>query len=1053
MQKLTSLLVVLSLVSYSVGVPFSVPDESLDVWGKKVNVTLELLGPGHVKASMSTKEFSFGWFQHRFPQVDDFSKYAGIYGRYRSRQAGRIEALILLRGEGLSHYYKQTIGDLQVGDGEWVEFYLPFAKFEPNRNASARFATTMLTTNDLLEISVAGLFDDIVEMEFDQLSLIEQGTSEEFIKSILRKMAAQQLKRSIDGSSHPRLLLNGENLERLRKKANAGGNAQACYENLIRQAESLLKSFNADNPFGRVLGFSAAEELTPHKKRASFEGALTPSVRPIETLAAVGLLTGDERFSRHAAKGLVNMARSLDVTTPEIDLGFYYTRTFYVRALAFGYDWLWHFMTEEERRDVAVTLLGFVQDIYDKSQIHSWGRHPLHRVWNWDPGLVSCAGLGILALEGETNLPEEAMLVTFRRHLRDYLTLGVDFDGCGHEGPSYIVYGIGAGVEFMEVLRQQGRGDLLIDTNLQLIAPWLVSELLPNRPEWNNLSDCGHGSVPGCQVYSYVLGRLAELAKDDPMKDGERLPNPANMDKGLDYIQHFSERPGDRKLSYGALAGLMSWAWNHGATPNHASEFSAHVSLAYTLFHQDFPAVEDPAALLPDGMLFRGRGLAVSRANGYGKNGFHLAVEAGPHAAGHDQADKGTFTFRAYGLDFFIDSGYGNDGDPLKSGSAYAHNVVLVDGLGQPCRWHNNSSGSITGYRHGADFDWIRVDAIDAWNFDFAQWIRRPTGRNIKRAERQFVFVRGDQKNIPPYLVLFDDIEKNDDENHDFTWQWHYPTYLEVDYSNPKQWIGSVSTRRTKVLTTAAGKSSAKATFTFTVPADGDYKLFGLTAAFGSVSHKSDSFSLAIGADRIDAWDIAPTNTLTWSAVKERGEAMPRKFTLKAGESFAVELRGREPQAALAKLMLLPYDVEDPLIPIAEPAGAIYYTADEAVMGEPPFLLETFNPGIDSPASISVYPVGRSVPGDTTMEWYVTSQSGSHPKIMHTAHGVKNPGFLMVIVPRADANAPLPLSVERLDGDVPGVVVTWATGRQIVRFPLTGQASPYRKLEFQDVDK
>ena len=265
-----------------------------------------------------------------------------------------------------------------------------------------------------------------------------------------------------------------------------------------------------------------------------------------------------------------------------------------------------------------------------------------------------------------------------------------------------------------------------------------------------------------------------------------------------------------------------------------------------------------------------------------------------------------------------------------------------------------------------------------------------------------------------------------------------YPTYLEADYSNPKQWIGSVSTRRTKVLTTAAGKSSAK------VPLRSQSPPMATTAV--RVDRR-----MRIGEPQVTPfrWRWSRSDRCLGHCANQHVD-MERRQGAWAKQCLAKYIEG-EPvlcgraartraQAALAKLMLLPYDVEDPLIPIAEPAGAIYYTADEAVMGEPPFLLETFNPGIDSPASISVYPVGRSVPGDTTMEWYVTSQSGSHQKIMHTAHGVKNPGFLMVIVPRADANAPLALSVERLDGDVPGVVVTWATGRQIVRVPLTGQA-------------
>ena len=166
---------------------------------------------------------------------------------------------------------------------------------------------------------------------------------------------------------------------------------------------------------------------------------------PLEALGAAYQLTGDARFGEHGAQALANAARRLTVEEPALDRGFYYTRTFYVRALAFGYDWLWDKLSAADRRAVKSTLLGFVTDIHEQSQTGGWGRRPLHRVWNWDPGLMGACGVGMLALEGETKLGEKGILFDCRRHLRDYLTLGVDADGCGHEGPNYLGYGIGAG--------------------------------------------------------------------------------------------------------------------------------------------------------------------------------------------------------------------------------------------------------------------------------------------------------------------------------------------------------------------------------------------------------------------------------------------------------------------------------------------------------------------------------------------------------------------------------------------------------------------------------
>ena len=852
-------------------------------WGMKKNVTLDWSTDKNLlSVEIDPSEFTFGWFQRKLPKAD-YKMYSGIFGRFRvapDQKGGRITALLILHRK-TSEYYSMELGTCAESRGEWVEFFLPFNGFRPSRDATVSLVKPdMVASGDALEISI-GSITAKTKLEFDGFRLVTLAEEKTMWRRFNRARIARNLKpeSELKDSVHPRLLLFGKRLERIRAKAKEDGIQREGYEHLITLAEQAMKRINANDPLGKAFAYTTDSYSSSHRNRARFEGTLNPLVIPLETLASVAVITGDEKYGKYAAKALVNMAKTLDVDCPEIDQGFYYTRTFYVRSLAFGYDWLYSYMTPEERLEVKTTLLGFVQKIYDDSWTAGWGRHPLNRVWNWDPGLVSCAGLGILALQDETLLEENAMLIQFRRHLRDYLTFGIDFDGCCHEGPAYISYGIGSGVQFAEGLRDKGYGDLFTETNWHLIAPWLVSEMLPNKPKWNNLSDCSSGQVAGCPVYAYTCGRLAELAKTEPVVAGEFLKSQANTDQGLDYIEHFAEYPGKKRLSYGAMAELMGWCWNRSITGQKPTEFSDAQALAFVLFYEDCPVAKDPGQYLSDSMFFRGRGLVVSRWGGYNNEAIHFATEAGPHAAGHDQADKGTFTLRAYGVDMVIDSGYGNDGEPEKSGSSFAHNVLLIDGQGQPMLWHNNSNGEITGYSHDDTFDWVRASALDAWNYNYSRWKKEPTGMDVEKADRHYVFVRGLDNHVPPYLVTFDDYRKKDGKPHDYTWQWHISDSLEFKIEADR-WIAAQNRNAYTVLTTQIGRCVGKATFTLTAPQDGKYNIAGLTRCAGVDHGKSDSFFISINGSPRKCWNLSGSEAFSLSILKDDNSEKYTEFSL-----------------------------------------------------------------------------------------------------------------------------------------------------------------------------
>jgi len=915
-------------------------------WRSKTNTSVEWCsqsprrGRGCLRFTIDPAKFTYGWIHRDLPGPLPRDA-AGIHGWFRSpKGASGTLRLYIVRGlPGEPTYYGAEIGRLDESEGLWMEFFVRWSDLEIERGRGAFPGPEALTKSDLIQFLASVGRRTPVQIDVDAVdapSEPDAGAIRERVRlarlhRLLRPLPRAGIPSGVGGRApHPRLLLTDAAVAALRKRTQRDPQVRAVLDQYVDNARRIIES--KARPLDALLEFTADSDLTGTPWRAGFEGRVRTVCRTIEQTAAAWRLTGDRKFAEFAKQRVLPAAQRLPPDFEGFKRGFYYTRSFWVRTLAFAYDWLWPVLSEGERRGLQTVLLDFVFDIHGSSQTGGWGRRPLHRVWNWDPGLMGACGLAMLALEGETRTAEEAILFDCRRHVRDYLTLGIDFDGCGHEGPNYLGYGIGSAVHFAEILREQGRGDLFTETNWRLIPVWLAAETLPGGGRWNNLSDCGHGQQ-AAPVLTYTCGRLAALAANDPPRDGERWSSdPRNQP--LDYLQHFSETPGPLRLSYGALAKVMEWVWRNGPGRVKPTQFGPESMLAWLLWYRPLPRLDDPQKFLDPTLHFRGRGLVVCRT-GYGPDDVYISVEAGPHAAGHDQADKGSFTLYAYGADLAIDSGYGNDGDPYKSGSSFAHNVVLIDGRGQPMRYHNQSNGWITGFLHSKALDWIRADARDAWSFRYDRDWNLVLTHPVRRAERQFVFVRP-ADGIPPYLVVFDDIAK-DRSRRLYTWQWHLSGIYEVDLKG-RPWTTRPAAWCSKVLTSTPNMHDATAEFEVRINERGRYILVGLVRAGGPTPGKSDSFFVHLDDGPRLLWDLHTGREFRWAAVQDRAEDSPHVFDLALGV-HRIRIEQREPQAELARMVVLPVGSPLPDTPDAVPPGALALAATDARPGSPGLLL------------------------------------------------------------------------------------------------------------------
>lgn len=489
-------------------------------------------------------------------------------------------------------------------------------------------------------------------------------------------------------SPHPTLLFEMREVPALRDKVRSDPVARGAFEQMRRRADGFLLVDTTSYVFhGAVAG------------RALTTQALN--------LAMAGYVTGDRRYLDKAAAIVCAAAGQSDVED-FAELNGALAVADAAHGYAMGYDWLYPFLTDEQRALIREEIRSFGEWLYEHSQTDFWGEdEPRRMAHNWNGVTHGGLGLAALALGDEQNWLDRAI-----ERVRAYLEHSVDETGACYEGVSYMGYGLQNVVPMAVVLARQGGPDLLAEAPTVRLAPeYVLWQVLPGGGRIAPINQCAETLHPSAGVFRII----------------SKFGDPIGL---WGWLRLFGP---DGDGTYGA----SSWLGGGCALPYAVLWADASV------------APQSPAdAGLPLSRFFaRGQ---VSARDGWGPLDTLVTFTSGKGIPGiWNQGDENSFTFYSRGEQFAIDPGAG-------WGKTAEHNAILIDGEGQGSDGGPAAvQGKVVTAEDRGTSVYVLGDATAAYR------ARQP----ILRARRQLLFVRAPE----PYLLIADDIQK-DEAEHEYYW-------------------------------------------------------------------------------------------------------------------------------------------------------------------------------------------------------------------------------------------------------------------------------------------
>ncbi|HEX2999552.1 MAG TPA: hypothetical protein VHR86_04875, partial [Armatimonadota bacterium] len=366
-------ILILTAIQITAAAPIVVDDgeSAPTVWDKKVNCTLQRVtdhpqaGAGALRLSLDLTQFGFGWCFRSLPAAS-YTAARGIHFFARVPEGSDCQVRVQLMLPGADEVSYLGSSPLRVSGPEWQELYVPFSDLRLERGPAVAFKTSLLSPDVRLQLTVEGATGKNAVFDFDNVSLL-QGAEADALAQRFRRMQTNHLLLPEDpawAKAHPRLLFSPATLPAIRRRIATGIPAQALAR-LREEADQVCNPaakgyMDPDKLFAGLTPIMA--QPNSHELSGRLEGVVVSNTGPIERMVFLYQVTGEKRYGEQGARLLVAAARRLPADDPAWSKAFYYTRTFQVRALTFGYDWLYDRLTPAERMEVKASLLEYARD-------------------------------------------------------------------------------------------------------------------------------------------------------------------------------------------------------------------------------------------------------------------------------------------------------------------------------------------------------------------------------------------------------------------------------------------------------------------------------------------------------------------------------------------------------------------------------------------------------------------------------------------------------------------------------------------------------------------
>lgn len=399
-------------------------------------------------------------------------------------------------------------------------------------------------------------------------------------------------------------------------------------------------------------------------------------------------------------------------------------------ALAWGYDWLYEQLSEDERVVVREALLTRVREIVThvivRAKIHLFP-YDSHAVRALSATIVPCA---IALLD---DVPEAAAWLDYAINYYEgpYPPWG-GADGGWAEGPGYWMTAMAFYTEAANLLNKFVGHDFYQRQFFKNTGFFPLYVRSPHAVRTFFCDDSTLGAPPGMKV-AYNMRQFAGVAK-----------NP--------YFQWYFEQV--KAVSAGTEKEFYNWGWWDFAFDD-------------LCYQHDFPAVP---AQVPDELAlvrhFKDIGwVAIQKSLHQPGEQLQFIAKSSPYGSiSHSHGDQGAFVLYAYGEDLAIYSGhYVAHGTPMHTNwrrQTCSKNAILIDGKGQyagsnkvECR---KSAGKVLEVSESAEAHKISLDPTEAYRIEIPY---------LKRYQRDIYFVH------ESYFVIVDHVEL--EQEGDIQWRMH----------------------------------------------------------------------------------------------------------------------------------------------------------------------------------------------------------------------------------------------------------------------------------------